>query len=199
MPIWKWKFWNFRTENKQHKWRFGKRFYRRKKNNFWRNISNYHYTKVSCSSQLVYSGANITFSISTNPFIDLLAGLVACPDWKKYAQLFNTVKLRAVRVVANPHGAVGGFIGGTAQLAFLTGSDAVNFGETVESNRSIVLPFNQQKQLYVSFGTGNTGWQTTGNPVFEGKLAAAVSGASSSGQMTWDITIDYYLLFKTEL
>lgn len=179
--------------------RYRKRFYRRKKNNFWRNISNYHYTKVSCSSQLVYSGANITFSISTSPVIDLLQALIACPDWKKYCQIFNSVKIRGIRVIANPHGAVGGFVGGTPQIAFLTGSDDVNFGEIVESNRSLVLPFNQQKQLYVRFGTGNTGWQTTGNPVFEGKLAAGVSGASSSGQMTWDITLDFYILFKCEL
>ena len=32
-----------------------------------------------------------------------------------------------------------------------------------------------------------------------GKLAAGVSEASTSGEMTWDITIDFYVLFKNEL
>lgn len=177
-----------------------RRYFKKKfKDTFWKKVSNYHYTKISCSSQLTYSGGNITFSISTANHIDLLQALVSCPDWKKYAAIFNSCKIRAMKVIVNPHSAVGGFLGGTSQIAFITGADTIDFGEIVESNRSLVLPFNEQKSLYVSFGSGNTGWQTTGNPVFEGKLAAGVSGASSSGAMNWDINIDFYILFKTEL
>lgn len=180
--------------------KFKRRFYRKKKNSFFRNVARYHYTKVSVSTTLQYTGNTIKFKITSTSNFELHSALVAAPDWTKYANLFTTFKLRGVGITVNPHPTSTPFVGGTAQLAFLTDSDNATFGECVESNKSISLPYTGIRKLYMKYPGGATGFMAMKTPdLLPGKLAAGVSEGSTSGEMTWDITMDFYILFKNEL
>ena len=113
-------------------------FRRRKKFNFYKAIYNYHATKISVSSILEYSGSTIKFKISDQSYMNIPDSLAAAPDWKQYATIFNSFKLRGLKISISPHNSVGGFIGGTVQIGVLTNDDTNNFADVVESNRSIL-------------------------------------------------------------
>ena len=175
----------------------------RRRNNrlrFYRAIYNFHATKISVSSILEYTGSTIKFKISDQSYMNIPDSLAAAPDWKQYATIFNSFKLRAIKITVSPHAPVGGFIGGTVQIGVLTNDDTNNFADVVESNRSMIASQTDVKTLYVNFGSGSTGWigiQRYGD--LPGKIVAGASEQSSSGVMRWDINVDYYLIYKNEL
>ena len=111
-----------------------RRFFRRKKISFYKAIYNYHATKISVSSILEYTGNTIKFSISGQSYMNIPDSLAAAPDWKQYATIFNSFKLRGVKINISPHHPVGGFVGGTVQIGVLTNDDTNNFADVVESN-----------------------------------------------------------------
>ena len=177
-----------------------RRFFRRKKISFYKAIYNYHATKISVSSILEYTGNTIKFSISGQSYMNIPDSLAAAPDWKQYATIFNSFKLRGVKINISPHHPVGGFVGGTVQIGVLTNDDTNNFADVVESNKSIIASQTDTKTLYVSFKGGSTGWlgiQRYGD--LPGKIVAGASEQSSSGVMRWDVNVDYYLIYKNEL
>ena len=175
----------------------------RKRNNrfkFYKAIYNYHATKISVSSVLEYSGNTIKFSISTQSYMNIPDSLAAAPDWKQYATIFNSFKLRGIKITVSPHAPVGGFIGGTVQIGVLTSDDQNGFADVVESNRSMICSQTDTKYLYVNFGNGSTGWlgiQRYGD--LPGKIVAGASEQSSSGAIRFDVNVDYYIIYKNEL
>ena len=175
----------------------------RKRNNkfkFYRAIYNYHATKISVSTLLEYTGSTIKFKISTQSYLNIPDSISAAPDWKLYANIFNSFKLRGIKITVSPHQAQGGFIGGTTQLGVLTSPDLQGFADVVESNRSIICSMTDVKTLYVNFGNGSTGWLGTQRVSdLPGKIVAAISEDSSSGVMHWDVNIDFYVIYKNEL
>ena len=175
----------------------------RRRNNrfkFYKAIYNYHATKISVSSVLEYTGNTIKFMISNQSYMNIPDSLAAAPDWKAYATIFNSFKLRGIKITVSPHQSVGGFLGGTVQIGVLTSDDTNTFADVVESNKSIIASQADTKTLYVNFGNGSTGWlgiQRYGD--LPGKIVAGASEQSSSGAMRWDVNIDYYLIYKNEL
>lgn len=175
----------------------------RRRNNrfkFYKAIYNYHATKISVSSVLEYTGNTIKFKISTQNYMNIPDSLAAAPDWKKYSTIFNSFKLRGIKITVSPHAPVGGFLGGTVQVGVLTNEDNHDFADVVESNKSIICSQTDTKTLYVNFGSGSTGWlgilRYTDLP---GKIVAGASEQSSSGAMRWDVNVDYYIIYKNEL
>ena len=175
----------------------------RRKNNkfrFYRAIYNFHATKISVSSLLEYTGNTIKFKISGQSYMNIPDSLAAAPDWKAYSTIFNSFKLRGLKITVSPHAPQGGFLGGTVQIGVLTSDDQNSFADVVESNRSMIASQTDSKTLYVNFGNGSTGWlgiQRIGD--LPGKIVAGASEQSSSGVMQWDINVDYYIIYKNEL
>jgi len=167
---------------------------------FYRAIYNFHATKISVSTILEYTGNRIKFKISDQSYMNIPDSLAAAPDWKVYATIFNSFKLRALKITISPHAPTGGFIGGTVQIGVLTNDDQNTFADVVESNRSIIASQTDQRSLYVNFGNGSTGWigiQRYGD--LPGKIVAGASEQSESGVIRWDVNVDYYLIYKNEL
>ena len=124
----------------------------RRRNNrfkFYKAIYNYHATKISVSSVLEYTGNTIKFMISNQSYMNIPDSLAAAPDWKAYATIFNSFKLRGIKITVSPHQSVGGFLGGTVQIGVLTSDDTNTFADVVESNKSIIASQADTKTLYV--------------------------------------------------
>ena len=152
--------------------------YRRRGFNFWKSIYNYHATKLSVSSLLEYTGNTCKFKISTQSYMNIPDTLSASPDFKNYANIFNSFKLRAIKITISPHTSPTPFLGGTVQVGVLTSPDQSTFGDVVESNKSCIASYLNRSVLYVSFGNGSTGWigcQRVGD--IPGKIVAAQSEA----------------------
>ena len=84
----------------------------RRRNNrlrFYKAIYNFHATKISVSTILEYTGNTIKFKISDQSYMNIPDSLAAAPDWKAYSVIFNSFKLRGLKITVSPHAAVGGY------------------------------------------------------------------------------------------
>lgn len=181
----------------------GKKFYSRKKYmrlRFFKAIKNYHSTKISFCTKIDYVGSSIKIAISGQSYVPIADGLAACPDWKSYSSIFNSFKLRGVKLTVSPHPQEPPFVGGSPVIGILTNYDQNTFGDVCESNKSMIMPFTEPRKLYVSFNGSSTGWlgveRYTDLP---GKIVSAISELSTTGKITWDLVVDFYVIYKTEL
>lgn len=181
----------------------GKKFYSRKKYmrfRFFKAVKNYHSTKISFCTKIDYVGNSIKIAISNQTYVPIADGLAACPDWKTYATIFNSFKLRGIKLTVSPHIQSQPFVGGSPVIGVLTNFDQNTFGDVCESNRSTIMPYTEPRKLYVSFNGSSTGWIGVERySDLPGKIVTAISELSSSGQFTWDLVVDFYILYKTEL
>lgn len=167
---------------------------------FYRAIKNYHYTKITFVTKIDYIGNTIKIAISNQTYANLADGLAACPDWKSFATIFNSFKCRGLKMTVSPHVSGPPFVGGSPVIGVLTNYDQNTFGDVSESNKSMIMPYTEPKSLYVSFNGSSTGWigvERYGD--LPGKIVVAISESSSSGVFTWDLMVDYYIMYKTEL
>lgn len=167
---------------------------------FYRAIKNYHYTKITFVTKIDYTGNSIKIAISSQTYVPISDGLAACPDWKAFASIFNSFKCKGMKLTVSPHVTSQPFLGGSPVIGVLTNFDQNTFGDVSESNKSMIMPYTEPKTLYVSFNGSSTGWIGVERySDLPGKIVCAISELSASGIFTWDLMVDYYIMYKTEL
>ena len=138
-----------------------KKTYSRKrywKARFYKSIKNYHYAKLSFATTVEYSGSNMKFVVNNGNYIPFGDAIQYCPDWKTYAKLFLTMKVRGVAIQVTPIGPTGNFAGTAAAVALLTNTDTNTFNECIESDQGLPLPFQNFANKYFKV---NMDWTPT--------------------------------------
>lgn len=169
--------------------------YNRKSSSFFKAVSNYHYAKLSFNTLITYSGSNLHFDFNNNTKFDIGTGIRQCADWKPLCRFYLFYKLRGIAMIVNPH-PNNEFIGGSVVLGLLSSNDSETFGDCVEGDKSISLTFTQTMRKYISLKRSGS-WQPTDNDAQSGKFVLNASGQSSSGSFQWDVTFNFYILFKS--
>ena len=127
-----------------------------RKNNYWKgrkvlfykSIKNYHYAKLSFATTVEYAGSSMKFTVNNGNYIPFGDAIQYCPDWKTYAKLFLTMKVRGVAIQITPIGPTGNFSGTAAAIALLTNTDTNTFNECIESDQGLPLPFQNFANKY---------------------------------------------------
>lgn len=181
--------------------KYKRRYYygNRKKNygGFLKAISRYHYTKLTCFSQILLDQTGIKFSLNNSQILLASVALNSCPDWAHYQTLFLSYKVRGIRVTLVPNKDQDVDYRGTAAFGYVSNTDDASVGDTLESNKSVILNPLQQVSAYWPLTGGITGWvnSNTSN-MTNGKFQCTSTTNTTAGGMTWSYKIDFYVMFK---
>ena len=174
-----------------------------RKNNYWKgrkalfykSIKSFHYAKLSFATTVEYAGSNMKFVVNNGNYIPFGDAIQYCPDWKTYAKLFLTMKVRGVAIQITPIGPTGNFSGTAAAIALLTNTDTNTFNECIESDQGLPLPFQNFANKYFKV---NMDWTPTDDVSNTGgKFCLNAEGSSTSGAFRWTIKFIFYVLYKT--
>lgn len=172
--------------------------YRKKKyNTFLKSISRYHYTKLTCFGQILLDNGGIKFAVNSSQILLASVALNSCADWPTYQTLFLSFKVRGIKVTLVPNIDQALDFRGTASFGYVANTDGAGVGDTLESNKSLILNPNQQVSAYWPLTSGLTGWMNsnTANSTV-GKFQCATSSNAASGGIVWSYKIDFYVMFK---
>ena len=175
------------------------KYYRKRyaRNGFLKAISRYHYTKLTCFGQILLDNGGIKFAINSSQILLANVALNSCPDWPVYQTLFLSYKVRGIRVTLVPNKDQEVDFRGTASFGLVANSDGAGVGDTLESNKSLILNPNEQVTAYWPLAGGLTGWinSNTSNTTV-GKFQCAATTNAASGGIVWSYKIDFYIMFK---
>lgn len=177
---------------------YRKRYYRKSnKAGFLKAISRYHYTKLSTFGQIMLDNTGIKFGFNSSQILLAGTALESCNDWKQYTGLFLSYKIRGVKVTLTPNYPQDIDYRGTAAFGYVSNADAASVGDTVESNKSVLLNPMQQSSVYWPLTGGLTEWiPTTYQNMTIGKFQCTTSTNAVSGGIVWSYKIDFYVIFK---
>lgn len=185
-----------------------------KKFSFYKAISNYHKTKLSCSYRIELNQVEIKFlGIGNNNIATITDLLNSCADWNTYKTLFLSYKLTGMKITCSPTPAIqkieavqtdtGYFpvaafaCPATPALALLSVDDAVDYPSIVESNKHQLLSYNNKTSSYFSFTGGSVGWFETRNTTVQpGRIAVNIQQVATAGSCHWQVLFDFYIMFK---
>lgn len=171
-----------------------KKYYSRKAL-FYKSIKTYHYAKLSLGCTIEYTGASIKFTHNNGNTLALKDAIQDCADFKPYANLFLSMQLRGVAMLITPMPGIAQFRGSSCILALLSDQDGNTYRDCIESDQSIIMPFQNTASKY--FRT-KTAWTATDDPTpFPGKFAINAEAQSDSGAFRWSIKFTFYILYKT--
>lgn len=178
--------------------KYRRRFYRRsRKSGFYKAIAKYHYTKLSCFGQIMLDNTGIKFGVNNSQIYLAGSALESCNDWKPYVGLFLSYKIRGIKVTITPNKDQDLDFRGTAAFGYVSNNDSASVGDTVESNKSLLLNPLQQTTAYWSLTGGLTEWiPTTYQNMTVGKFQCSSSSNAVSGGIVWSYKIDFYVMFK---
>lgn len=188
--------------------RYSKRF------NFYKAISNYHKTKLSCSYRIELNQVEIKWlGIGNNNIATVTDLLNSCADWNTYKTLFLSYKLTGIKVTCSPtptiqkieavqtdtgYFPVAAFAcPATPALALLAVDDAVDYPAIVESNKHHLLSYQNKTSSYFSLTGGSVGWFETRNTTVQpGRFAVNIQQVATAGSCHWQVLFDFYIMFK---
>ena len=185
-----------------------------KKFNFYKAISNYHKTKLSCSYRIELNTVEIKWLGIGNNNIALVSDLLnSCADTNTYKTLFLSYKLTGIKVTASPTPGIqkieavqtqtGSFpvaafaCPATPALALLAIDDAVDYPAIIESNKHMLLSYHNKTSSYFSLSGGAVNWfDTRNNNVQPGRIAVNIQQVATAGSWFWQVVFDFYIMFK---
>lgn len=170
-------------------------YWKARKAIFYKSIKNFHYAKLSFATTVEYQGGSMKFTVNNGNYIPFGDAIQYCPDFKTYAKLFLTMKVRAVAMQVTPIGQVQDFVGAAAVLALLTNTDTNTFNECVESDQGIVLPYQNFVNKYFKVNMDWIGTDDTSNAT--GKFCLNAEASSTSGAFRWTVKFIFYIIYKT--
>ena len=179
--------------------KYYRRYYARRRDyrGFLKAVSRYHYTKLTCFGQVLLDNGGIKFGVNNSQILLASVALNSCADWPGYQGLFLSYKVRGIGVTLVPNKDQDIDYRGTAAFGYVANSDGATVGETVESNKSLLLNPNQQVTAYWPLTGGLTGWipsHSTNSTV--GKFQCTSTTNAAGGGIVWSYKIDFYIMFK---
>lgn len=177
-----------KTTTKKNYWKY-------RKATFYKSIKNFHYAKLSFATTVEYAGNSMKFGINNGNYLPFGDAIQYCPDWKTYAKLFLTMKVRSVAMQVTPIGSVSGFAGSSAALALLTNTDTNTFNECIESDQGVVLPYQNFVNKYFKVNMDWTPTDDVSNTA--GKFCLNAEEGTSAGAFRWTVKFIFYVLYKT--
>lgn len=185
-----------------------KRYYRKKsyyykrasKAAFNKIASNYTKCKLDVSRRILLSSQYIRWDDPNNSLVALSELIAASPDYNMYRQLYLSFKITGVAVQVVPMLHTNNFVGTpSVVMGLLTDNDGNGFGNIVESDKSIILDFQNKFRRYWSFLGGSTGWlDIEKSELFPGKFGVAANDLPSAGEAYWTVKFTFYMLMKNK-
>lgn len=182
---------------------------------FFRNIRNYHMTKLSAAFRIVLDNTQCHIYFGDNDANDMSFAnfLTACKDWDAYRRIFANYKVESIyftfkpipvnEVVSNATTTTGTFpitgfsITDLPYFGMISQGDGTNIEEIAESNKSTILSYTNDTHLYIKFKGGMNNWMGTSVSTFPSiKFAVAVKQNNGSGTLRWVCRVDFNILFK---
>lgn len=180
--------------------RYNRRYTRATKAAFNKIASNYTKVKLDVSRRILVTAQNIRWDVPNAAVVTLSELIDASPDYNMYRQLYLTMKITGVAVSVVPMIRSGDYAGaGSYVMGLLTDNDGGNFGNVVESDKSIMLDFQHIMRRYWSFYGGSTGWvDIEKGEDFPGKFGLAVNDLPTAGEAYWTVKFTFYILMKNK-
>lgn len=169
-----------------------------KKSNFNKIARNYFKAKFSISRRIGYDTAGIKF-IEDNDFKKTISSLLTeCPDFKKFQQIFHTMKLTGILIQTAPNTPTDGTVAlGTMVLGLQTVNDTEVFADVVESNDALILTPTQAQRKYIPLNGGMTAWVSAANPIdFAGRFVVKTDANAQDGGYMISVRFTFYVTFK---
>lgn len=183
---------------KMAKYKRAKKWYGKK--NFNKIAKNYTKVRIDRSYRLLLTTQRINFADVNANHIALQDAISTMPDYQMYRQLYHSMKLTGVAILAVPMIHSQNYAGmNTISLALMTNNDGINIGNVVESDRSLILNFQQSQRAYWSMHSGATGWIAVDDVNrLPGKIAAAVDDLPTAGEAYWVVKLSFWITFKNK-
>jgi len=178
----------------------GKTYKRRysKKSNFNKITRTYFKAKFSISRRIGYDTSGIKF-IEDNTDDKTLSSLLSeCPDFKKFQQIFHSMKLTGILIETAPNPPSPDTVAlGAIVLAVQTLNDTNQFADAVESNDALILSPTSPQRKYISMHSGLTGWVATGSvsDMIARMVVKTDANAQDGGYMI-GVRFTFYVMFK---
>lgn len=181
-----------------------RRYYRRNRRvsrrAFNKIAANYTKAKLDVAKRIILNNQQIRWdnpNATTVSFSDLID---LSPDYNMYRQLYLSFKLTGVSVSVVPMLHTANFAGASSVvLGMLTDNDGDGFANVVESDKSILLDFQNPFRRYWSFTGGSTGWvNIEAGEDFPGKFGVQVNDLPTAGEAYWTVKFTFYLLMKNK-
>ena len=179
------------------KWR-RKKYYRKK--NFNKIASNYSKAKLDVSKRIMATTQGMRWDNPNATTVAISDLIDASPDYNMYRQLYMSFKLTGIAVNVTPMLRSNNFSTvGAICLGLLTDNDGDTFANVVESDKSIMLSFQNDKRRYWSFNGGSTGWvNIEAGETFPGKFGVATGDLPTAGDAYWAVKFTFYVTMKNK-
>lgn len=180
--------------------RYYGRYGRASKKVFNKIASNYTKVKLDVSRRILVTAQNIRWDVPNAAIVPISDLIDASPDYNMYRQLYLSMKITGVAVVVVPMLRSGDYTGaGSFVMGLLTDNDGENFGNIVESDKSIMLDFQHVARRYWTFNGGSTGWvDIEKGEDFPGKFGLATNDLPTAGEAYWTVKFTFYMLMKNK-
>lgn len=170
-------------------------YWRRRKYMFYKSVKNFHYAKLSFATTVEYTNT-IKFAVNNSNQIKISDAITQCDDWLAYAKLFLTFRLRGIAIQVTPIGrSTPDFSGNAAAIGLITPTDTASFKALVESDQSLILPYQNFASKYIKLSYPWYPSQAT--DVFSGIIRLDADAAVNDGAFRWAIKFIFYVLYKT--
>lgn len=190
-----------------------KTYYRKNWNKmkFYKAVANYHRAKLTYSNRLELKTGFCQFVPENNAVIKISTILDSCPDWKLLRDYFLSYRLTGISIVAVPTPIFADAVAVQTQtglfpvnktyitsapvLGIIGTYDGIEYKDIAESNKSMVLNFYTTTRNY--WRMSPTSWNCTNAPNDQTyRVAANVHGLPLNGSLFWNISYNFYILFK---
>lgn len=180
-----------------------RRYYRNRRVSrraFNKIASNYTKCKLDVSRRILLNSQAVRWDDPNNSVVAISELIDASPDYNMYRQLYLSFKITGCLVQVVPMLHTNNFAGiPSIVVGLLTDNDGDGFGNVVESDKSIMLDFQNNFRRYWSFLGGSTGWLDIEKAEeFPGKFGLAVSELPTAGEAYWTVKFTFYMLLKNK-
>lgn len=166
---------------------------------FNRIAGNYTRARLDVSRRVMLSQNGVQWE--NNATTITLGDLIdTSPDYNMYRQLYLSFKLTGIAVSVVPMLHTANLNGASSiVLGLLTDNDGDGFANIVESDKSIMLDFQNHFRRYWNMNGGSTGWvNIEAGEDFPGKFGVQVNDAPQAGEAYWTVKFTFYLLMKNK-
>lgn len=179
--------------------RYYRRFRRVSKRAFNKIASNYTKAKLDVSKR-IFLGINGVHWENNATTITLGDLIDVSPDYNMYRQLYLSFKLTGIAASVVPMLHTVNLNGASSiVLGLLTDNDGDGFANIVESDKSIMLDYQNVHRRYWNMNGGSTGWvNIEAGEDFPGKFGVQVNDPPTAGEAVWTVKFTFYLLMKNK-
>ena len=179
--------------------RYRRRYRRVSRRTFNKIASNYTKAKLDVSRRILLSANGVQWD--NNARTITLGDLIdASPDYNMYRQLYLSFKLTGIVAAVVPMLHTSNLNGASSiVLGLLTDNDGDGFANVVESDKSIMLDYQNPYRRYWNMNGGSTGWvNIEAGEDFPGKFGVQVNDPPTAGEAVWTVKFTFYILMKNK-